>query len=69
MPSDPRYEKLSEELLSAADSERLEAKVREGIDSGPGVPAEEVFARLRRKYATLAGEWLQERRRLAWLMP
>lgn len=32
----------------------LRKAVQEGIDSGPGIPAEEVFSRLRNKYASLA---------------
>ncbi len=55
MPADPLYEKLSEELASAEDRDRLKALIREGIDSGPGIPAEEVFARLRRKLTALIG--------------
>lgn len=32
----------------------LRKAVQEGIDSGPGVPADEVFDRLRNKYLSLA---------------
>lgn len=46
---------LLEMELAAADNDRLRALVREGIDSGPGIPAEEVFARLRHKYAAMPG--------------
>jgi antitoxin ParD1/3/4 len=34
-----------------AQIKNLREKVQEGIDSGPGVPAEEVFSRLEAKYA------------------
>ena len=31
--------------------EKLRGLIQEGIDSGPGIPAEEVFAELRARYA------------------
>ncbi len=34
--------------------EALRKAVQEGIDSGPGIPAEEVFDRLESKYLSLA---------------
>ncbi len=46
---------LLEAELAAADNDRLKTLIREGIDSGPGIPADEVFARLRRKYAAMPG--------------
>lgn len=33
------------------DIEALRAAIRAGLDSGPGIPAEEVFAELRARYA------------------
>ena len=33
--------------------EKLRAFVQEGIDSGPGIPADEVFDRLEAKYAAM----------------
>ncbi|MBV9835662.1 MAG: type II toxin-antitoxin system ParD family antitoxin [Alphaproteobacteria bacterium] len=46
---------LLEAELAVADNDRLRALIREGIDSGPGIPADEVFARLRSKYAAMPG--------------
>ena len=46
---------LEAQIALAADGANLAALVREGIDSGPGIPADEVFARLRRKYAAMSG--------------
>jgi antitoxin ParD1/3/4 len=34
--------------------EELREAVREGVESGPGIPAEEVFEELRAKYETAA---------------
>lgn len=34
----------------------LRRLIAEGVDSGPGVPAEEVFARLEAKYLSMAQE-------------
>lgn len=34
--------------------EELRREVQKGIDSGPGIPAEEVFARLDEKYRRMA---------------
>jgi antitoxin ParD1/3/4 len=43
--------------LRDIEIEEYREKVREGMTSGPGVPAEEVFARLEAKYqAMLAGQ-------------
>jgi antitoxin ParD1/3/4 len=36
------------------DLEVLRAAIRAGLDSGPGIPAEEVFAELRARYAAKA---------------
>lgn len=36
------------------DLEALRAAIKEGLDSGPGIPAEEVFAELRARYANKA---------------
>lgn len=46
---------LLEAEIATAGDDRLRALIREGIDSGPGIPADEVFARLRRKYAAMPG--------------
>jgi antitoxin ParD1/3/4 len=46
---------LLETELASADNDHLKALIREGIDSGPGIPADDVFARLRRKYAAMSG--------------
>lgn len=46
---------LLEAELASTDSGHLKALIREGIDSGPGIPADDVFARLRRKYAAMPG--------------
>jgi antitoxin ParD1/3/4 len=42
-----------QEKLREAQIKNLREKVQEGINSGPGVPAEEVFSRLEAKYAKL----------------
>ncbi|MBP1807716.1 type II toxin-antitoxin system ParD family antitoxin [Rubellimicrobium aerolatum] len=36
------------------DLEALRAAIKAGLDSGPGLPAEEVFAELRARYAAKA---------------
>lgn len=36
------------------DLEMLRAAIRVGLDSGPGIPADQVFAELRARYATKA---------------
>lgn len=36
--------------------ETLRAEIQKGIDSGPGIPAEEVFSRLEAKYQQMAQE-------------
>ena len=40
--------------VEAMDMEDLRRLVQEGIDSGPSVPADEVFAKLRTKFAGAA---------------
>ncbi|MDO8296125.1 MAG: type II toxin-antitoxin system ParD family antitoxin [Caulobacter sp.] len=42
--------------LSGMEIEELRRLVREGMESGPGRPAEAVFARLTAKYATMADQ-------------
>ena len=42
-----------QEELREAQIKYLREKVQEGINSGPGVPAEEVFSRLEAKYTKL----------------
>ncbi len=42
-----------QEELRAAQIRSLREKVQEGVNSGPGVPAEEVFSRLEAKYTKL----------------
>lgn len=48
--------RLLEELekVNAAKLAELRRLIQEGIDSGPGVPAEEVFDRLEAKYSAMA---------------
>ena len=41
------------ERAQAAELDDVRAAIRKGLDSGPGRPAEEVFERLRRTYATI----------------
>lgn len=41
------------EELREAQIKNLREKIQEGINSGPGVPAEEVFSRLEAKYTKL----------------
>jgi antitoxin ParD1/3/4 len=41
------------ELERAIELQRLRRLVQEGVDSGPGIPAEEVFERLQAKYAAM----------------
>ena len=41
------------ERVPAAELDDVRAAIRKGLDSGPGRSAEEVFERLRRKYATI----------------
>ncbi len=45
-----------EELTREAKLEALRADIREGLNSGPGKPAEEVLSRLERKYTKMARE-------------
>ncbi|HJU18026.1 MAG TPA: type II toxin-antitoxin system ParD family antitoxin [Stellaceae bacterium] len=42
--------------VASLEIEETRRLVREGIDSGPGVDADRVFARLRAKYAGMAEE-------------
>jgi antitoxin ParD1/3/4 len=42
-----------QEELREAQLKSLREKVQEGIDSGPGIPAEDVLNRLEAKYAKL----------------
>lgn len=41
------------ERVQTAELDDVRAAIRKGLDSGPGRPAEQVFERLRRKYATI----------------
>jgi len=41
------------EQLRQIQLEQLRQQIRAGIDSGPGIPAEEVFDRLNAKYQTM----------------
>jgi antitoxin ParD1/3/4 len=41
------------EELRAAQLTSLRAQLQEGIDSGPGIPADEIFDRLESKYKNL----------------
>jgi len=41
------------ERLREIEIEEYRAKIREGIESGPGIPAEDVFTRLEAKYQTM----------------
>ena len=42
-----------QEELREAQIKNLRGQIQEGVHSGPGVPAEEVFARLEAKYTKL----------------
>ena len=44
------------ERLRALRLEDLRREIQKGFDSGPPIPAEEVFARLRAKYAAMAAD-------------
>lgn len=44
------------EKLRAAKLESLRAEIQKGADSGEGIPAEQVFANLRSKYARMGQE-------------
>lgn len=44
------------EKLRAAKLESLRAEIQKGADSGEGIPAEQVFASLRSKYARMGQE-------------
>lgn len=41
------------ERARVAGLDGLRAEIRKGLDGGPGTPAEQVFDRLHRKYATI----------------
>jgi antitoxin ParD1/3/4 len=43
----------TQERLREIELEEYREKIREGIESGPGIPAEEVFARLEAKYQAM----------------
>lgn len=48
-------ERLFREALKRHDDiDALRLEIQKGIDSGPGIPAEQVFDRLEAKYRTLA---------------
>jgi antitoxin ParD1/3/4 len=42
--------------MAALEEDELRRLVREGIESGPGIPAERVFFRLRAKYGAMVDE-------------
>jgi antitoxin ParD1/3/4 len=44
------------EEIREAKLQALRASVQEGIDSGPGIPADEVFAELRARIRKVAGQ-------------
>lgn len=44
------------EALRTTKLEVLRTALQQGIDSGPGIPADEIFARLEAKYQQMAGE-------------
>lgn len=43
----------TQERLREIELEGYREKIREGIESGPGIPAEEVFSRLEAKYQAM----------------
>jgi len=45
---------LLKRRVALLEQDALRLLIREGMDSGPGRPAEEVFARLTAKYAAMA---------------
>lgn len=45
---------LTEALQRQDDIETLRREIQKGVDSGPGIPADEVFDRLEAKYRSLA---------------
>lgn len=45
---------LIEALKRHVDTEALRLEIQKGIDSGPGIPAEQVFDRLEAKYHALS---------------
>jgi hypothetical protein len=52
IPMGKKAEKIS--IASSATIGEIRRLVQEGIDSGPGIDADQVFARLRAKYARRA---------------
>jgi len=46
----------SKRRQTSLEQDVLRRLVQEGIDSGPSIPAEKVFARLRAKYAAMVDE-------------
>lgn len=42
--------------VALLEQDALRQLIRDGVDSGPGRPAEEVFARLTAKYAAMADQ-------------
>jgi antitoxin ParD1/3/4 len=51
-----RLQDQEREIEGAWSIEELRREIQKGIDSGPSVPAEEVFARLKDKYRRMGGE-------------
>jgi len=47
---------LTEALQRHEDTEALRLEIQKGIDSGPGIPAEQVFAAARRRIAEIERE-------------
>lgn len=45
---------LKEALKRRDDTETLRMEIQKGVDSGPGIPAEQVFDRLEAKYHALS---------------
>ncbi|MBL0352104.1 MAG: type II toxin-antitoxin system ParD family antitoxin [Verrucomicrobia bacterium] len=45
-----------QEMLRAFKLDALRAEIQKGVDSGPGLPAEQVFANLRRRIDEVASE-------------
>lgn len=44
------------ERLRQIELEEYREKIREGMESGPGIPADEVFARLEAKYQAMLNQ-------------
>lgn len=45
-----------QEMLRAFKLDALRTEIQKGVDSGPGLPAEQVFANLRRRIDEVASE-------------